>query len=170
VQARLCAALCVVLDKREVLKCGGRVSLRHSTFNSNFSLQELEAFINDQACHPNGVLDFPEFLNVLSRLICDSLDVAVMPVMPAPVPVCVCRAASVGPAGLLILQPCLGSVSAFALLYVETHTLNHVFVRMLVQPDIDEAAMQRTFDSWYHRLCMCVGGCWYVCVCVCTRA
>jgi Ca2+-binding EF-hand superfamily protein len=82
VQARLCAALCVVLDKREVLKCGGRVSLLHSTFNSNFSLQELEAFINDQACHPNGVLDFPEFLNVLSRLICDSLDVAVMPVMP----------------------------------------------------------------------------------------
>ena len=59
-----------------------RVSSRHSTFNSNFSLQELEAFINDQACHPNGVLDFPEFLNVLSRLICDSLDVAVMPVMP----------------------------------------------------------------------------------------
>jgi len=27
-----------------------------STFNANFSLQELEAFINDQACHPNGVL------------------------------------------------------------------------------------------------------------------
>jgi hypothetical protein len=26
-----------------------------STFNANFSLQELEAFINDQACHPNGV-------------------------------------------------------------------------------------------------------------------
>ena len=47
-----------------------------STFNSNFSLQELEAFINDQACHPNGMLDFPEFLTMLSRLICDSLDVA----------------------------------------------------------------------------------------------
>ena len=48
-----------------------------STFNANFSLQELEAFINDQSTHPNGVLDFPEFINVLSRLICDALDVAV---------------------------------------------------------------------------------------------
>ena len=134
-----------------------RVSSRHSTFNSNFSLQELEAFINDQACHPNGVLDFPEFLNVLSRLICDSLDVAVMPVMPAPVPVCVCARSKCGAlAGILILQPCLGSVSAFALMYVEKHTLNHAFVGMLVQPDIDEAAMQRTFDSWY--IIMYVGG------------
>jgi len=26
-----------------------------STFNAEFSLQELESFINDQACHPNGV-------------------------------------------------------------------------------------------------------------------
>ena len=26
-----------------------------STFNANFSLQELESFINEQACHPNGV-------------------------------------------------------------------------------------------------------------------
>ena len=88
-----------------------------STFNCNFSLQELEAFINDESCQPNGVcvcmsvracvclcvqrerklfhgctckvsvscnlflsrqvLDFPEFLNVLSRLICGTLDVAV---------------------------------------------------------------------------------------------
>jgi len=61
-----------------------------STFNSNFSLQELEAFINDQACHPNGVLDFPEFLDVLSRLICDSLDVAVRPEDPKPQRLCLC--------------------------------------------------------------------------------
>ena len=31
-----------------------------STFNSKFSLDEVEAFINDESTQPDGVLDFPE--------------------------------------------------------------------------------------------------------------
>jgi Ca2+-binding EF-hand superfamily protein len=48
-----------------------------ATFNNNFSLQEVEAFINDESCQPNGVLDFPEFVNTVSRLIAASLDTPV---------------------------------------------------------------------------------------------
>jgi len=31
-----------------------------ATFNSKFSLDEVEAFINDESTQPDGVLDFPE--------------------------------------------------------------------------------------------------------------
>mmetsp|Transcript_25710 Transcript_25710/g.51514 ORF Transcript_25710/g.51514 Transcript_25710/m.51514 type:complete len:163 (+) Transcript_25710:3-491(+) len=44
-----------------------------ATFNANFSLQELEGFINDETCAANGVLDFPEFVTMLSRLVSSSL-------------------------------------------------------------------------------------------------
>ncbi|KAJ1483139.1 hypothetical protein T484DRAFT_1801584 [Baffinella frigidus] len=31
-----------------------------ATFNNKFSLNEVEAFINDESTQPDGVLDFPE--------------------------------------------------------------------------------------------------------------
>mmetsp|Transcript_52004 Transcript_52004/g.105972 ORF Transcript_52004/g.105972 Transcript_52004/m.105972 type:complete len:164 (+) Transcript_52004:17-508(+) len=43
------------------------------TFNASFSLQELEGFINDETCTPHGVIDFPEFVAMLSRLVSDAL-------------------------------------------------------------------------------------------------
>mmetsp|Transcript_46733 Transcript_46733/g.146522 ORF Transcript_46733/g.146522 Transcript_46733/m.146522 type:complete len:145 (-) Transcript_46733:299-733(-) len=39
------------------------------TFGAHFSLEEVEEFINEESAHPNGVLDFPEFVCMLSRLL-----------------------------------------------------------------------------------------------------